>query len=44
MEQDWTWFTVFFGSQILGFLVVDTIAIFLVTMTMLRADPKDRKR
>lgn len=44
MESDWLWFYVFFGSQLFGFLVVDTIAILLITCFLFKAKREDRKR
>lgn len=44
MEQDWLWFTVFFGSQLFGFLVVDTIAILFVTCCLLKSSESNKSR
>lgn len=44
MESEWMFFYVFFGSQLLGFIVVDSIAILLITMFMLKSKNEDRER
>jgi len=44
MQSDWLYFYVFFGSQILGFVVVDSLAILFITIFILRSKNEDRKR
>lgn len=38
------WTNVFFGSQVVGFMIIDSLVIFILTLTVMKADKKDLKK